>query len=65
MEKIEILLSNQFYIDKISKTKLIAYKSFRKTKKDKGYEWYNKREKLKLGIQLCDFSIHLKMLRNL
>ena len=55
MEKIEILLSNQFYIDKISKTKLIAYKSFRKTKKDKGYEWYNKREKLKLGIQLCDF----------
>lgn len=55
MEKIEILLSNQFYIDKISKTKLIAYKSFRKTKKDKGYEWYNKCEKLKLGIQLCDF----------
>lgn len=55
MENIKILLSNQFYIDKLSKTKLIAYKGFRFKEKHRGYEFYNKYEKLKLGVQLCDF----------
>ena len=55
MENIKILLSNQFYIDKLSKTKLIAYKGFKFKEKHRRYEFYNKYEKLKLGVQLCDF----------
>lgn len=55
MENLEILTDNQFYIDKISKLKLIIYTSFRYNQKHKGYEFYNKREELKLGAQLCDF----------
>lgn len=55
MENLEILTDNQFYIDKISKLKLIRYTSFRYNQKHKGYEIYNKHEELKLGVQLCDF----------
>lgn len=55
MENLEILTDNQFYIDKISKLKLIRYTSFRYNQKHKGYEFYNKHEELKLGVQLCDF----------
>lgn len=55
MENLEIFTDNQFYIDKISRLKLIRYKSFRYNQKHKGYEFYNKHEELKLGVQLCDF----------
>ena len=55
MVNLEILTDNQFYIDKISKLKLIRYTSFRYNQKHKGYEFYNKHEELKLGVQLCDF----------
>ena len=55
MENLEILTDKQFYIDKISKLKLIRYTSFRYNHKHKGYEFYNKHEELKLGVQLCDF----------
>ena len=55
MENLEILTDKQFYIDKISKLKLIRYTSFRYNQKHKGYEFYNKHEELKLGVQLCDF----------
>lgn len=55
MVNLEILTDNQFYIDKISKLKLIRYTSFRYNQKHKGSEFYNKHEELKLGVQLCDF----------
>lgn len=55
MENIEILQEIQFFINRLNKTKMIAYKSFRYSKKHSGYEFYNKFEKLKLGVQLCDF----------
>lgn len=55
MEKIEISQEIQFFINKLNKVKMIAYKKFRYNKKHKGYEFFNKIEKLKLGVQLCDF----------
>ena len=55
MEKIEISQEIQFFINKLNKTKMVAYKEFRYNKKHKGYEFFNKFEKLKLGVQLCDF----------
>lgn len=55
MEKIEISQEIQFFISKLNKTKMVAYKEFRYNKKYKGYEFFNKFEKLKLGVQLCDF----------
>lgn len=55
MVNLEIITDSQFYIDKVSKNKLIRYEAFKYSDKHKGYEFYNKYEKLKLGIQLCDF----------
>ena len=55
MVRFEISLGNQFFIDKSTKTKMIIYDSFRYDKKHKEYEWYKKHEKLKIGVQLCDF----------
>lgn len=55
MERFEIHFKNQFFIDKSNKTKMITYQSFRYNAKHKTYEFYNKYEKIKLGVQLCDF----------
>lgn len=55
MERFEILLDMQFFINKQNKLKMIAYQSFRYNKKHKNYEVYNKFETIKLGVQLCDF----------
>ena len=55
MERFEIHFKNQFFIDKSNKTKMITYQSFRYNAKHKTYGFYNKYEKIKLGVQLCDF----------
>jgi len=55
MEKIEVLQEIQFFINKLNRTKMVAYKAFKYDKKHKEYEFYNKYENLKLGVQLCDF----------
>ena len=55
MENIEISQEIQFFINKFNKVKMLAYKGFRYNKKNKGYEFFNKYEKLKLGVGLCDF----------
>ena len=55
MEKIQISQEIQFFINKLNKTKMIAFKVFKYNEKHKGYEFFNKYEKLKLGAQLCDF----------
>ncbi len=53
MEKLRVSLDNQFFINK--QRKMIVYQSFRYNEKHKNYEFYNKYEKIKLGVQLCDF----------
>jgi len=55
MEKLEISLDCQFFINRQSKLKMITYKSFKYNEKHKGYEFYKKYEEIKLGVQLCDF----------
>ena len=55
MERIKMHFNNQFFIDKSSKTKMITYQSFKYDNKHKNYGFYNKYEKIKLGVQLCDF----------
>ncbi len=55
MERIKIHFNNQFFIDKTNKIKMIAYQSFKYNEKHKTYGFYNKYEKIKLGVQLCDF----------
>ncbi len=55
MERFEIHFKNQFFIDKSNKTKMITYQSFKYNAKHKTYGFYNKYEKIKLGVQLCDF----------
>ena len=55
MENIEISHEIQFFINKFNKVKMLTYKGFRYNKKHKGYEFFNKYEKLKLGVGLCDF----------
>lgn len=55
MERIKIHFNNQFFIDKSSKTKIITYQAFKYDEKHKNYGFYNKYEKIKLGVQLCDF----------
>lgn len=55
MENIEINTNNQLFIDRLSKKKLIYYRAFKYNSKHNGYEFYNKQEKLRLGVQLCDF----------
>lgn len=51
----ELSLKNQFFIDKFNKHKMMAYEYLRYNQKHKEYEFGNKREKYKLGIQICDF----------
>ncbi|MCF0125802.1 MAG: hypothetical protein HUJ68_08650, partial [Clostridia bacterium] len=55
MENLKIPTKSSFYIDRVSKNKLIKYEAFRHHNKHNGYEFYNKYEKIKLGVQLCDF----------
>lgn len=55
MERPEISLNMQFFINKQNRLKMIAYQSFKYHKKHKNYEFYNKFETIKLGVQLCDF----------
>lgn len=55
MENLRVSLNIQFYVDKVNKSKMVAYRSFRYKPKHKHYEFYTKHEKLKLGVQLCDF----------
>ena len=55
MENPKITTDSTFYIDRISKNKFVRYESFKHHHKHDGYEFYNKYEKLKLGVQLCDF----------
>ena len=51
----ELSLKNQFFIDIFNKHKMMAYEYLRYNQKHKEYEFGNKREKYKLGIQICDF----------
>ena len=51
----ELSLKNQFFIDKFNKHKVMAYEYLRYNQKHKEYEFGNRREKYKLGIQICDF----------
>lgn len=55
MEKLQIHTKSCFYIDRISKIKYVRYESFKHHHKHDGYEFFNKYEKNKLGVQLCDF----------
>ena len=55
MERFELCLKNQFFINKFNKYKFMAYQDLRFNQKHKSYEFYNKYEKIKLGVQLCDF----------
>ena len=55
MERFELLLKNQFFIDKFDKNKHITYKDLKYNPKHNNYRYYNRNEKLKLGFQLCDF----------
>lgn len=52
---IEISQEIQFFINKLNKTKMLAYNSFRYDKKHEEYEMHNEYRKIKLGVQLCDF----------
>ena len=55
MERFELRLGNQFFIDKLNKKKYIAYRYLWFNPKHKSYEISNKLDDLKLGIQICDF----------
>ena len=55
MERFELCLKNQFFINKVNKYKFMAYQDLRFNQKHKSYEFYNRYEKIKLGVQLCDF----------
>ena len=55
MERFELRLKNQFFINRFFKYKFMAYQDFRFNKKHKSYEFYNRYEKIKLGVQLCDY----------
>lgn len=55
MERFELRLKNQFFINKFNKYKFIAYQDLRFNQKHKSYEFYNRYDKIKLGVQLCDF----------
>lgn len=55
LQEFEIHFNNQFFIDKSNKTKMTTYQSFQYNAKHKTYGFYNKYEKIKLGVQLCDF----------
>ena len=55
MERFELRLKNQFFINKFNKYKFMAYQDLRFNKKRKSYEFYNRYEKIQLGVQLCDF----------
>ena len=55
MERFELRLKNQFFINKFNKYKFMAYQDLRFNQKHKSYEIYNRYEKIKLGVQLCDF----------
>lgn len=55
MERFELRLKNQFFINRFNKYKFMAYQNLRFNKKHKSYEFYNRYEKIKLGVQLCDF----------
>mgnify|MGYP006910798043 CR=1 FL=1 len=55
MERFELRLKNQFFINKFNKYKFMAYQDLRFNQKHKSYEFYNKYDKIKLGVQLCDF----------
>lgn len=55
MVNLKLDTQKQFYIDKFNKIKLISYKDLRYDKKHNNYEFYNRYDKLKIGIQLCDF----------
>lgn len=55
MENLKINSDNQFFVNRLTKMKMIVYQSFKYNNKIKKYEFYNKYENLKLGVQLCDF----------
>ena len=55
MERFELCLTNQFFIDKFNKNKFITCKDLKFNPKHKSYRFYNRYEKIKLGFQLCDF----------
>ena len=55
MEEFKIRLKNQFFIDKFNKHKLMTYQDLRLNSKHNSYEFYNRYDKTKLGVQLCDF----------
>lgn len=55
MERFELRLKNQFFINKFTKYKFMAYQDLRFNQKHKNYEFYNRYDKIKLGVQLCDF----------
>ena len=55
MERFELRLKNQFFINRFNKYKFMAYQDLKFNQKHKSYEFYNRYEKIKLGVQLCDF----------
>lgn len=55
MERFELRIGNQFFIDKFNKNKLMAYQYLRFNEKHNDYEFGNRLEKYKLGSQICDF----------
>ena len=55
MERFELRLKNQFFINKFTKYKFMAYQDLRFNQNHKNYEFYNRYDKIKLGVQLCDF----------
>lgn len=52
---LEISQNIHFFINPNDNEKHLLYKDFRYVKKSNGYELYNKFQKIKLGVQLCDF----------
>lgn len=55
MERIKIHFNNQFLFMNQLKQRLITYHYFKYDEKHKNYRFHNKYEKIKLGVQLCNF----------
>ena len=55
MEKLTTDTNSCFYVDRLSKIKYVKYRSLRHHHKHPSYEFFYKYEKIKLGVQLCDF----------
>ena len=52
MERFELCLKNQFFINKFNKYKFMAYQDLKFNQKHKSYEFYNRYEKITSFIRI-------------